>query len=60
LKHTSPPKDTQSALAAKVLVGVTGDAKQRLSHVEAPKDGLTAAQKAAYLEDKKAEKQGKK
>ena len=55
LKKTSgPPAESLSTTQAKVLMAVTK--KPELSHVDAPKAGLSEAEKAAYLEEKKSEK----
>jgi len=51
-KTAGPPAESLSSTQAKVLLAVTK--KQDLTHVEAPKAGLSEAEKAAYLEEKKA------
>jgi len=53
-KTSGPPAEPLSTTQAKVLIEVTK--KAELSHVDAPKAGLSDAEKAAYLEEKKAEK----
>jgi len=53
-KTTAPPAESLSTTQAKVLIAVTK--KPDLTHVEAPKAGLSDAEKAAYLEEKKAAK----
>jgi hypothetical protein len=52
LKHVEPPNESMSTTQAKVLIEVSGG-KHELNHVEnRPKDGLTDAEKQAYLEEK--------
>jgi hypothetical protein len=51
LKHVEPPAEPLSTTQAKVLIEVHG--KHELHHVEnPPKEGLTEAEKQAYLEAK--------
>ena len=53
LKHVDPPGECLSTTQAKLLLEVQGG-KHELNHVEnRPKDGLTDAEKQAYLEEKK-------
>lgn len=53
LKHVDPPGECLSTTQAKLLIEVQGG-KHELNHVEnRPKDGLTDAEKYAYLEEKK-------
>ena len=52
LKHVDPPAESLSTTQAKVILEVQGG-KHELHHVEnPPKDGLTEAEKQAYLEAK--------
>ena len=52
LKHVQPPAELFSTTQAKVLLEVQGG-KHDLNHVaNAPKGGLTDAEKQAYLEEK--------
>lgn len=52
LKHVTPPGESLSTTQAKVLLEVQGG-KHELNHVvNPPKDGLTDAEKQAYLEEK--------
>lgn len=52
LKHVEPPGESLSTTQAKILIEVKG-AKHELNHVEnRPKEGLTEAEKQAYLEEK--------
>ena len=52
LKHVEPPAELLSTTQAKVLIEVQGG-KHELHHVEnPPQDGLTEADKQAYLEAK--------
>jgi len=53
-KTAGPPAESLSSTQAKVLIAVTK--KPELSHVDAPAGGLSEAEKAAYLEEKKAAK----
>ena len=52
LKHVEPPGEMLSTTQAKMLLEVKG-AKYELNHIaDPPKDGLTDAEKKAYLEEK--------
>ncbi|CAF0870219.1 unnamed protein product [Rotaria sp. Silwood1] len=52
LKHVEPPAELFSTAQAKLLLEVQGG-KYELHHVEnPPKEGLTEAEKQAYLEAK--------
>jgi hypothetical protein len=52
LKHVEPPGEPLYTTQAKVLIEVQGG-KYELNHVEnPPKDGLTEAEKQAYLQEK--------
>ena len=52
LHHVEPPAEQLSTTQAKVLIEVQG--KHELHHVDnPPREGLTDAEKQAYLEDKK-------
>ncbi len=52
LKHVDPPAECLSTTQAKMLLEVQGG-KHELNHVEhRPKDGLTDAEKQAYLQEK--------
>jgi peptidyl-tRNA hydrolase len=51
LHHVEPPAESLSTTQAKILIEVQG--KHELTHVESPpKEGLTEAEKQAYLEEK--------
>ena len=57
LRHVSPPGESLSTAQAKMLLEVQGG-KYELNHVDAPpKDGLSEAEKQAYLEAKQGSKQ---
>ena len=47
------PAESASSTQAKVLVALSKDNTGKLNTVEAPKGGLSEAEKAAYLEEKK-------
>lgn len=52
LKHIDPPGECLSTTQAKILLEVQGG-KHELNHVEnPPKDGLSDAEKQAYLQEK--------
>ena len=52
LHHVEPPAEPLSTTQAKILIEVQGG-KHELHHVEnPPKEGLTDAEKQAYLEEK--------
>ena len=52
LKHVSPPGEPLSTTQAKVLIEVQGG-KYELNHIQSPlREGLTDAEKKAYLEEK--------
>jgi len=54
LKHVDAPKETISSTQAKVLLSVTNpEATKHLKKVSTSGEGLTDAQKQAYIEDKK-------
>ena len=56
LHHVEPPAESLSTTQAKVLLEVQG--KHELHHVEqVPREGLSEAEKQAYLEEKKGEQQ---
>jgi len=56
LKHVDPPGECLSTTQAKLLLEVQGG-KHELNHVEnPPQDGLSYAEKQAYLEEKKSNK----
>lgn len=47
--------ESSAVAQAKVLMAVEkGAAAEKLHHIEKPKEGLSDAEKAAYLEEKKA------
>jgi len=50
-KTAGPPAEALSSTQAKVLIAVTG--KHDLQHVDAPQGGLSEAERAAYIEEKK-------
>lgn len=55
LKHVQPPTELLSTTQAKLLLEVQGG-KHELNHVANPrKDGLSEAQKQAYLDERKKE-----
>jgi len=51
-KTAGPPAESLSSTQAKVLIAVTK--KHDLAHVDAPQGGLSDAEKAAYLDEKKS------
>lgn len=52
LKHVDPPGECLSTTQARLLIEVQGG-KHELNHVDnPPKDGLTDAEKQAYLQEK--------
>ena len=51
-------KESPALVQAKVQASISKGVK--LEHVDGPKDGLTDAQKAAFLEDKKEKEAAKK
>jgi hypothetical protein len=56
LKHIPPPGEPLSTTQAKIILEVQGG-KHELNHVEnPPKDGLTDAEKQAYLAEKHSSK----
>lgn len=57
LKHITPPGESLSTTQAKVLIEVQGG-KYELNHIQSPlREGLTDAEKQAYLEEKQRGRQ---
>jgi len=53
LKHVEAPKENLSTTQAKVLLAVEGADASKLKKVSTSGEGLTDAQKAAYVEEHK-------
>jgi len=56
LKHVEAPKEAVSTTQAKVLLAVAGADTTKLKKVSTSGEGLTEAQKQAYLEEKTTKK----